>query len=706
MLSLRDFYILYTSLAGEVQRLLPLPATVDFACIAPDGSLHPLHLQARDPDSVQLAESPPFRQPRLVDDQLVIPLELPSGDYVAVVISDVDPALLKKMSAGWLREMRKTVLLELELAHWGYIDPESDLYNRRAAEEFLQESPFAEPVFFLLLNTVFYRRTAAGNLQKLREIADLLQALTRAHCFSFGYGVFGVVLAAKTREDVLQQTHYLQHQLKREGLSKVQVGFAQLALRDSATETNLFNKIWRALTIAEQRGPFGLCDLDALDERLPHPFQLGHPTLLARLHQLWRGLSRFVLVMISRQPVAEHPMATGGDGSVTLPNHLGVYVGEEDNLTLVLIPDINPEDAEQHVQSIREHYQQLFGDESELVLGVAAWPCLDFNKSEIPGNCLKALLHSSYLGHGITVLFDHISLNVSGDFFFDEGDYRAAIREYRRGLRLQPGDLNLMNSLGVALIECGQERKAAICFQEVLAQDSSNYMALVNLGHVQYALGRKEVALARFEQAYRVMGTMDVAAQELLVPLGKLYAEFGEHGKARSVFEHWQSCPGSENEFLLYRLLAQSYYANGLFEDAIQACQKALRLFPQDSISLSTLGLLYVEQGEGNDIGLNLCRKALALDNFNPDHWYRLGRALLHTGDQVGALAAAKHCLQLQKYNFQGMLLLSRIYSVMKKNKLAERMVMKVLAVPGASASQKNHAQQALAEMMASSQSN
>jgi len=706
MLALRDFYILYNSLAGQVQRLLPLPATVHFACIAPDGTLHPLQLQAKNPDIARSSESPPFRQPRLIEDQLVIPLELPSGEYIAVIVTDVDPALLKKMSAGWLREMRKTLLLELELAHLGYIDPESDLYNRRAAEEFLQESPFAEPIFFLLLNTVFYRRTAAGNLQKLREIADLLQALTRAHCFSFGCGVFGVVLAAKSREEVLQQTHYLQHQLKREGLSKVQVGFAQLALRDNEPETNLFNRIWRALTIAEQRGPFGLCDLDALDERLPHPFQFGYPTLQARLKQLWHGLSRFVLVMISRQPVIEHPGETGNDGCAALPQHLGVCVGEEDNLTLVLIPDIDPEDAKQQVQSIREYYLQLFGENAELAFGVAAWPCLDFNKSEVPGNCLKALLHSSYLGPGRTVFFDHISLNVSGDFFFDEGDYRAAIREYRRGLRLQAGDLNLMNSLGVALIECGQERQAAICFQEVLAQDSGNYMALVNLGHVQHALGRKGMALAMFEQAYRTLGTRSDAAQELLVPLGKLYAEFGEHGRAQAVFERWQSCPGSENEFLLHRLLAQSYYANGLFEEAIQACQKALRLFPQDSVSLSTLGLLYVEQGEGNDIGLNLCRKALALDNFNPDHWYRLGRALLHIGDFMEARSAAKHCLQLQRFHVQGMLLLSHIYSTMKKNKLAERLLLKVLAASRASASQKNQAQQVLAELRASRQSN
>ena len=702
MLSLRDFYILYSPFAHEVQRLLPLPATVHFACIAPDGSLHPLQLHSVAPIAVQPVESPPYRQPRLVDDQLVIPLELPSREYVAVIITDVDPALLKKMSAGWLREMRHALLLELELAYQGYIDPESDLYNRRAAEVFLQESPFAEPVFFLLLNTIFYRRTATGNLQKLREIADLLQALTRAHCFSFGYGVFGVVLSVKSREEVLRQIHYLQHQLKREGLSKVQVGFAQLVLRDNSPETNLFNKIWRALAIAEQRGPFGLCDLDALDERLPHPFQLGHPILLAGLKKLWRGLSRFSLVLISRQPVAEYPVFPGNDGAPALPEHFGQYVGEEDNLILILIRNTDSENVVQRVQAIREHYREVYGNDSMLTIGVASWPCLDFNKSDIPGNCLKALLHGSYLGSGATIFFDHISLNVSGDFFFDEGDYRSAIREYRRGLCLQPGDLNLMNSLGVALIECGQERQASTCFQEVLAKDPTNYMALVNLGHVQQALGKKDVALLSFEQAYGVLDTTDGAPQELLVPLGKLYAEFGEHGKAQAVFEYWRSCPGSENEFLLYRLLAQSYFENERFENAIQACQKALQLFPQDSVSMSTLGLLYVEQGEGNDIGVNLCRKALALDNFNPDHWYRLGRALLHTGDQAEALSAAKQCLQLQRFHIQGMLLLGRIYLDMKKSKLAKRSVIKVLVAPETTMAQKTQAQQILIELTAS----
>jgi tetratricopeptide (TPR) repeat protein len=356
-----------------------------------------------------------------------------------------------------------------------------------------------------------------------------------------------------------------------------------------------------------------------------------------------------------------------------LPRIRACTFGEEDNLGLILLPEIDPEAVGHHIESIRKKYQECCGDDQTINVGVASWPCLDFAKSEITGNCLKALLHSSYLGPGTTVVFDHLSLNVSGDFFFEEGDYRTAIREYRRGLRLQPGDLNLINSLGVTLVECGQERQAAACFQEVLAKEPANYMALVNLGHVQHTLGRKQKALECFERAYQVLDPTNVAPQELLLPLGKLYAEFGEHAKALAVFEHLKACPGSEKEFLLYRLFGQSFLETGQPEEAIKACQRALQLFPQDSISLSTLGLLYVEQGEGDDVGLTLCRKALALDNFNPDHWCRLSRALLHIGDHAGALAAVRKCLQLRRGHVEGLLLLGRICLMRNWQKRAER---------------------------------
>jgi len=698
MLSLRDFYLLHTPLAEEVKRHLPLPASVGFAVLASDGSLVPLQAHSTGADNASPDAADTGSDPRMVDDRLVLPLELPTGERVAVVISDVDPALLRKMSVGWLREMRTILLQELELVHWGYIDSEAELYNRRAAMVFLQEPAHDQPVFFLLLNTVFYRRAAVGNLQKLREIADLLQALTRTYCFSFGYGVFGVLLPAESREQAMKTVHYLQHQLQREGLSKVQIGFAQVTADSGKPVANVLEKFWRSLAIAEKRGPFGLCDIDAIDERLPHPFQLAGTRLLSRLKAHWRGLARFSLVMLSRQPTTGHP-AMSADSSAAISVDGGLYLGEEDNLALILLPEVEPDAAVPQVASLRARYQACCGDGQAVAIGVASWPCLDFAKSDVPGNCLKALLHSSYLGPGTTVAFDHVSLNVSGDFFFEEGDYRAAIREYRRGLRLQPGDVNLINSLGVTLVECGQERRAAACFQEVLTREPANYMALVNLGHVQQTLGRREAALDCFERAYRVLDQANGAPQELLLPLGKLYAELGDHGKALAVFEHWRACPGSDKEFLLYRLLGQAYLENGRPEEAIRACQRALQLFPQDSISLSTLGLLYVEQGQGNDVGLTLCRKALALDNFNPDHWCRLGRALLHAGDHTAAYTAARQCLQLRRNHVEGLLLLGRISLAGKKRKRAERCFGQAAAAKGATASQAARAREALAAL-------
>ncbi|QQG66665.1 tetratricopeptide repeat protein [Desulfobulbus oligotrophicus] len=700
MLSLFDFYTLHQFIADEAQRSLSLPATVYFARLDADGSLHALQLHSTDQDEVPFSELPhQVLKPHLSEDKIIIPLTLPSEEHIALVITDVDPELLKKMSPQWLQKTGEDLLSILELSCLQYKDTNLDLYNSHAAKAFIQCTKFEEPVFFLLINTVFYRRSAIGNLQKLRETADLLQVLTKSPCFTFGYGVFGVALALENREQALRQTRYLQQQLKREGLHKVQVSFAKLGSDHSKYENSLFEKIWQALTVAEQRGPFGFCDVEILQNRPDHPFKLDNPTLSARLAQRWRALSAFSLVLISRQAGTEEPFTGPAEAnSIALPQHLGEYIGEDDNLTFVLIPGSDPEEVRLQVDAIRDRYQELYNNGLSLTIGVASWPCLDFTKHDVPGNCLKALLHSSYLGAGTTVFFDHISLNISGDVFFDEGDYRTAIREYRRGLRLHPNDINLMNSLGVALIECGQKRRAAECFQNVLQKDPANHMALINFGHVQQTLGRKDLALQSFELAYQGLETTSFAPQDLLIPLGKLYAECGAHKKAQAVLEQWQACPGSENEYLLYRLLGQSYFENGRHEDAKSACQKALQLFPHDSVSLSTLGLLYVESGEGDSLGLDLCQKALELDNQNPDHWYRLARALLCLMNETEALSAVKRCLQLQRYHMEGRLLLSRIYLHMKKSRLAEQAAVKVLEAATATVSQKHRAQQIITE--------
>ena len=697
MLFLDDLYILRFPFVQEIKQLLPLPATIDFCAFMADGALQTLPIrQATDSSTAGVAMAS-FTEPRLMNDQLVIPLQVASGESVAATISDVDPALLKKMSASWLRELQGSILDRLEKMRWGFIDPETELYNRRAATVFLQQSPSGNPGFFFLLNAVFYRRTAAGNLQKTRETADLLQALTPGYCFSFGCGVFGLLLRGQSREQALKTAHHLQHQLKREGMSKVQIGFSQAPPpTDTQLESPILDRFWRSLAIAEKRGPFGICDTDAIDEQRPHPFQLIQTDLLGKLKRKWRSLSRFTLAVFSLQPPAGFSVKFD-DRIRQFVGPNGIFFDGGDTLALVLLPEAPQVSIPECISVIKSKCQEWYG-EGAVSIGIATWPCLDFAKSDIPGNCLKALLHGSFFGPGSVVFFDHLSLNISGDFFFEEGDYRTAIREYRRGLRLQPRDVNLINSLGVVLVEYNQKRQAADCFQDVLQIDPGNYMALVNFGHVQQTLGHKERALDCFERAYRVLAQDDTVGHELFLPLGRLYAELGNHEKAVTVLEHWRTRPGSEKEFILFRLLGQSYLENGTPDEAIKACQRALQLFPHDSISLSTLGLLYVEQGEGSEVGLSLCSKALTLDNFNPDHWYRLSRSLLHIARYTEALDAIRQCLRLRRNHIEGTLLLGAIYQAMGKGNQARKCFLQALTIKGCTEKQTVRVQRHLAQ--------
>jgi tetratricopeptide (TPR) repeat protein len=100
----------------------------------------------------------------------------------------------------------------------------------------------------------------------------------------------------------------------------------------------------------------------------------------------------------------------------------------------------------------------------------------------------------------------------------------------------------------------------------------------------------------------------------------------------------------------------------GLNRDAIKACQRCLRLHPRNADSLSMLGLLYVQEGEGAELGLSLCDRAISMDETEPGHWYRRSAALAHLDRNSEALSAVRTALQLKKNFVPAFLLRGRIY--------------------------------------------
>ncbi|MDD2465040.1 MAG: tetratricopeptide repeat protein [Desulfobulbus sp.] len=672
MLTLDDFFLLYKPFSETLAAQLPLPATIDFYALSVDGAMHPLDEflvgeRASVPEEIHA-----LSQPWVDAGQLVFPFPLDSGEMAAAVVGDIDLSFLRKMSGSWLKQILEALLERFEIIRLSGTDPATELYNRRTLSYFMESTHEEHTGFLFLINTAFPRKTATANLQKLKETADLLRTVGHGQYFSFGFGVFGLYLPFPKRHTALKTARHLQRQLRREGMTKVQIGFARMRGSVDGKSGQELDRYWQALELAEKRGPFGLCDRDTLEARHSHPFLLVDAELFEQGKQHWRRLRHFTLALITFHQMSTDAVSSWmalREGDVLGSGATAVVHGKN---VLLIFPDQAQDTVAQSVEKLVGDARQRFGAEP-FFAGVASWPCLDFTKGDVVGNCLKAQRHAAFFGPGSLVYFDHLSLNISGDYFFDEGDYRAALREYRRGLRLQPGDVNLINSLGVTLVECNQLRAAANCFQDALQQESANYMALVNLGKVRQTFGKQEGALECFERAFAAHAEDESAGQELFLPLARLYTDFGSYAKAISVLEQWLLRPGSEQEFLLFRLLGLCALENGQADKAIPACQKALRLFPQDNISLSVLGLLYVEQGEGSDLGLSLCNKALALDNFNPDHWYRLGRAYTHTGQFAEAVEACKHCLQLQRNHAAGMVQLGVIHKAMGQVKSAKK---------------------------------
>jgi len=692
-LTFNDCILLAPVFEQELLRLFPLPVSVTLH-ISGD-SLSPLvpqdiPLKLQQNVSATIAAA----QPRYDAGILYVPLTLAGGHTAVFALSDADPSLLQKFSSSWLLEFQETVLQHMQLVRQIYLDPETGLYNQRALKFFLQYSPEVQSHYSLyIVSTFFIRRSTNAGFRKIQYLAGFFSAISQGVLFFLGQGVFALLVTGKKRDKRLALAHYLQRRLKREGLQKVHVAFTDFQKGNEY----IYDEIFQALAVAERRGPFGLCDADALQNAEKLPFALPEDKFLRRLQKLWRGVDRFGLVLFQ------------GDKEDKSPEPFDVFLtsllqGQEQALVLspnkvfVFIPNASAIFVESRVQELARDLKG--GQQGSVSVGACCFPCLQYTKTAMIRNCQKAIMHGAFYGPGSVVFFDSLSLNVSGDWYFDEGDFRQAVQEYSQGLKLQPGESNLLNSLGVALIEMNRTHQAIASFTKVLEKDTDNYMALVNLGYAYQMQGRDEPALEYFEKAFAVQYHSGISGTDIYQQLSRLYCRAGQYEKALPVLELWQKDQEGEAEFTLYRLLGQAYAETGQSMEAMKSLQRALQLYPHDLVSMSMLGLLYVEQGEGADAGILLLEKALSIDDTQADSWYRLARANMQLHKTKEALDGVRRCLQLKRGHIPATILLGKILSASGKKKQAAAALHRILEMKEAGTAEKRAAEKAIATLL------
>jgi len=277
--------------------------------------------------------------------------------------------------------------------------------------------------------------------------------------------------------------------------------------------------------------------------------------------------------------------------------------------------------------------KNLSGLTSETVtIGVAAYPAVNYQKPNILDNAIKALDHAAFFGPDSIVSFDSVTLNISGDKLYADGDVDGAIEEFRRALLLDPSNVNVHNSLGVCYGVLGKLNQAKEEFETATWLNPDEYMAIYNTGVISLLLEKKNDALEYFQKARRL--SEDVF--EISLEAGRLCVELRDYKNGLKYLRDAVRLNSSSSA--AYRFLGECYEALDMVDPSIRAYKSAIKLNPNDSAVLSSLGCLFDLKGENPEISTTFCRQSVEISPENGLYRHRLGYLYLKQDSYKEAL--------------------------------------------------------------------
>ncbi|MFZ5775891.1 MAG: tetratricopeptide repeat-containing diguanylate cyclase [Thermodesulfobacteriota bacterium] len=613
--------------------------------------------------------------------ELLLPIWADERLCGLAIIRGGDQALYT-MPPVWLDEQSHLISREFFHIKQSCHDPATGLLNgfhlRGELEALLQAAGHdgqVPPAALALLEVSPHNRDADRSLRHIVRAGGLLASMfaDELDFHHLGAGVFALLWDDLEMDEARQLGDRLLQRLKREGFASARLGITAIVPHDPeqhGTPEQLLEQAWQALRIARGRGPFGLCGHTTSQAIENHPLRKTPESTLRKLRALWRGKNRFVLALLrmDQEPASSHfskrlRSAVGQDAPLILVNQREAFL---------FLDDQDEEGALAWLADFRQRMEAIGG--STFSMGVACFPYHDFKKSVLPANCRKAMLHAELIGPDSLAVFDAVSLNISGDVHYNDGDLAGALAEYREGLRLDPANVNILNSMGVAYVQLNQPRQARACFEKALSVEPDNFMALFNLGFIRLDDGDRDATRSLWEGALEV----EPDHHALLRHLGILYCRSGEYQRAREVLGHCDRLAAASAEegiepVMVARWLGRAHEGLSENRQAIAAYQRAVSGNPRDAGSLSRLGRLYAAEGQGLEIGLSLCRQAVGLDSGKAAHWYRLGWVQEQAGDLGGAAKSLAECLRLDPRHSEATALRAGVLARMEKEKRGKK---------------------------------
>ena len=307
-----------------------------------------------------------------------------------------------------------------------------------------------------------------------------------------------------------------------------------------------------------------------------------------------------------------------------------------------LIGAFLPEQTESDGRDIAEEIRRIFAQvrKETLTAGITEYPLADYGPLDTFRNARKALLHARFFGPGGIAAFDSVSLNISADRLFQEGNIHGAAEELKAALKLNPADADIRNSLGVCYASLGALNAALREFKTAAGLRRDGIMPVHNIGLVHEMMGDPEKALMHLIEADRLLeagrDTEDVF--ELPFQIGRIYLQEGLPEKAEPYLVRAAALNPASGAAC--RKLGECLLARGDIGGAATAFANAVKRNPNDAAALSELGILFHQKGENPEIALLFCRHSIEISPRNGTYRQNLGKLCLSLNRLDEALAA------------------------------------------------------------------
>lgn len=266
--------------------------------------------------------------------------------------------------------------------------------------------------------------------------------------------------------------------------------------------------------------------------------------------------------------------------------------------------------------------------------GISAFPCLNYSRIDTLENCRKALEHAGLAEFPYVACFDSVTLTISADRLFTQGDNFSALEEYKLALAADESNTLARNSLAICYARLGRLELARKHFQEITSLDENNLMAWYNLACVCLKQGEIKEAEKGF------LKCLDIDADHAfsLFRLGQLAEKNNLLDKAAEFYN--QAMQTSDGQDLAPRHLARLAWKKEQKEEAREFLHQALINNPRDAFSLNLMARVYLDSGDDPQIAESLARQSVALRPDVSGFWLDLAETLKAQGRNEQAAMA------------------------------------------------------------------